>query len=65
MGECCNAVLELGYMDGTKVYFVVCQKSKGHRGRHFNKERIRKKSGMIEYSIYWRKVKRSGKCLKK
>lgn len=59
--EECNDILELGYMNGTKVYFVVCEKSKGHRGRHFNKARIRKKSGMVEYCIYWRRVKNEEK----
>ena len=54
--EECNDVLTLGYMDGTKVYYVVCQKPKGHRGKHFNKERIKEKSETIEYSVYWRKV---------
>lgn len=55
--EQCNDVLEFKFQDGTLVYYVVCQRKPGHRGRHFDKTTVKRKNETIDYSVYWRKVR--------
>jgi len=55
--EKCHDALGLGFMnDTTLAYYVVCGRKKGHKGKHQEKERIKKGANIVEYDIKWKKV---------